>query len=79
MSLVLLAIVAGGVGALVRRWWLLALPLTMGVGAALLLAIPGSTIDPDNPLVFLVVLLETALAAGILSARYAGRRRSPLA
>jgi hypothetical protein len=37
---------------------------------------PGSTIDPDNPLVFLVVLLEMALAVGIVSARYASRRRS---
>ena len=58
MSVVLLAIVAEGVGALVRRWWLLTLPLVMGVGAVLLLAMPGSTIDLDNPLVFLVVLLE---------------------
>jgi hypothetical protein len=78
VSVVLLAIVAAGVGALVRRWWLLALPLAMGVGAALLLGMPGSTIDRDNPLVFLVVLMEIALAAGIVGARYVSRRRSPL-
>jgi hypothetical protein len=49
----------------VARWWLLTLPLAMVGGAGLLLAM-GSTINQDNPLLFLVVLLELGLAAGIV-------------
>jgi hypothetical protein len=40
----------------------------MVAGAGLLLAM-GSTINRDNPLVFLVVLLELGLAAGIVMRR----------
>jgi hypothetical protein len=56
--------VAAGIG--VARWWLLTLPLAMVAGAGLLLAM-GSKIDQDNPLLFLVLLLELSLAAGIVT------------
>jgi hypothetical protein len=68
MGLVLIAAVAIIAGAWVARWWLLTLPLAMVAGAGLLLAM-GSTINRDNPLLFLVVLLELGLAAGIVMRR----------
>jgi hypothetical protein len=65
MALFLIAAVAVAAGAWVARWWLLTLPLAMVAGAGLLLAM-GSKINPDNPLLFLVVLLELGLAAGVV-------------
>jgi len=65
MALFLIAAVAVAVGVWVARWWLLTLPLAMASGAALLLAM-GSKINQDNPLLFLIVLLELGLAAGIV-------------
>jgi hypothetical protein len=65
MALFLVATVAVAAGAWVARWWLLTLPLAMVGGAGLLLAM-GSKINQDNPLLFLVVLLELGLAAGIV-------------
>jgi len=64
MALFLVAAVAVAIGSAVARWWLLTLPLAMLAGAGLLLAM-GSKINQDNPLLFLVVLLEFGLAAGI--------------
>lgn len=75
--MLLLVVVAGGAGWLVRRWWLLALPLAMVAGALLMLAMPGSSINPDNPLLFMTLLLEAALAAGIASGRYIHQPRTP--
>ena len=69
MTLILLALVAAAAGWLIHRWWLLTLPIAMAAGALLLLAMPGSTINPDNPRLFLTLLLETALAAGIATNR----------
>ena len=65
MALFLIAVVAIAAGAVVARWWLLSLPVAMIAGAGLLLAM-GSRINPDNPLLFLVVLLELGLGAGIV-------------
>jgi hypothetical protein len=64
VALLIVATGALAAGAWVARWWLLTLPLAMLGGAGLLLAM-GSTINQDNPLLFLVVLLELGLAAGI--------------
>ena len=66
MALFLIAVVAIAAGAVVARWWLLSLPLAMIAGAGLLLAM-GSKINQDNPLVFLVLLLELGLAVGIVT------------
>ena len=66
MALLLVATVAVVAGAWVARWWLLTLPLAMVAGAGLLLAM-GSKINQDNPLLFLVILLELGLAAGIVT------------
>jgi len=74
MTLILLALIAAGAGWLIHSWWLLTLPLAMAAGALLLLAMPGSSINPDNPLLFLTLLLEAALAAGITAARYTTAR-----
>jgi len=68
VALLIIAAVALAVGAWVARWWLLTLPLAMVAGAGLLLAM-GSKINQDNPLLFLVVLLELSLAAGIVMRR----------
>ena len=68
VALLIIAAVALAVGAWVARWWLLTLPLAMVAGAGLLLAM-GSRINQDNPLLFLVVLLELSLAAGIVMRR----------
>ena len=68
MGLLLVAAVALAAGAWVARWWLLTLPLAMVAGAGLLLAM-GSKINQDNPLLFLVLLLELSLAAGIVMRR----------
>ena len=68
MGLILVALVAVATGAWVARWWLLTLPPAMVVGAGLLLVM-GSKINQDNPLLFLVVLLELGLAAGIVMRR----------
>ena len=68
MTLFITATVALVAGAWVARWWLLTLPLAMVAGAGLLLAM-GSKINPDNPLLFLVVLLELSFAAGIVMRR----------
>ena len=65
MALFLIAVAAVAAGAWVARWWLLTLPLAMVAGAGLLLAM-GSTINQDNPLPFLVALLELGLGAGIV-------------
>jgi hypothetical protein len=66
MALIMLAVAAAAVGAVVGRWWLLALPLAAAAGAAFLVAMPGTRIDQDNPLAFLVILLELGLLVGIL-------------
>jgi len=66
VTLLIIVTVALAVGAWVARWWLLTLPLAMVAGAGLLLAM-GSRINQDNPLLFLVVLLELGLAAGIVT------------
>jgi hypothetical protein len=71
MTLFLVAAVAIAAGAWVARWWLLTLPLAMLGGAGLLLAM-GSKINQDNPLLFLIVVLELGLAAGVVL-----RKRSP--
>ena len=68
MGLLLVAAVALAAGAWIARWWLLTLPLAMVAGAGLLLAM-GSKINQDNPLLFLVLLLELSLAAGIVMRR----------
>ncbi len=65
MALFIIGAVAVAAGAWVARWWLLTLPLAMVAGAGLLLAM-GSTINQDNPLPFLVALLELGLGAGIV-------------
>jgi hypothetical protein len=65
MALFLIAVVAIAAGAWIARWWLLTLPLAMVAGAGLLLVM-GSKINQDNPLLFLVVLLELGLAAGVV-------------
>ena len=74
VTLILFAAVAGGLAVWLPRWWLLALPPTAAVGAGLLMAMPGTRIDPDNPLAFLLILTEAFLAAGIVLGR---RRRRP--
>ena len=68
VALLIIAAVALAVGAWVAHWWLLTLPLALVAGAGLLLAM-GSKINQDNPLLFLVVLLELGLAAGIVMRR----------
>jgi hypothetical protein len=65
MGLVIVVTAAVAAGAWVARWWLLTLPLAMLGSAGLLLAM-GSKINQDNPLLFVVVLLELGLAAGIV-------------
>lgn len=65
MELLIIAAIAIAAGAWVARWWLLTLPLAMAAGAGLLLAM-GSTINKDNPVLFIVLLLELGLAAGIV-------------
>ena len=72
MALILVVVVAGGLGLWLHRWWLLALPPAAALGALLVLAMPGSHVDPDNPLAFLLLLIEVFLAVGILL-----RRRVP--
>lgn len=69
MSLLILAVVAVGAGLFVRRWWLLAVPPAMAAGPLLVMAMPGNTVNPDNPLPFLLISLELLLAAGVLTAR----------
>jgi hypothetical protein len=66
MALFLIAVTAVAAGAWLARWWLLTLPLAMLGGAGLLLSM-GSKIDQDNPLLFVVVLLELGLAAGVVT------------
>ena len=68
LGLILVAAVGIAAGAWVARWWLLTLPLAMVAGAGLLLAM-GSQINQDNPLLFLVLLLELSLATGIVMRR----------
>ncbi len=68
LGLFLVAAVGIAAGAWVARWWLLTLPLAMVAGAGLLLAM-GSQINQDNPLLFLVLLLELSLATGIVMRR----------
>ena len=65
MTLVILALATGGIGAWLRRWWLLALPPAAAVGAGVVLVMPGSHVTSDNPLPFLLVVVEAALAIGI--------------
>ncbi|MGW6199853.1 hypothetical protein ACWF0M_27135 [Kribbella sp. NPDC055110] len=76
MTLLLLAALAVGAGLVVRRWWLLIIPPAMVAGGLLLLAMPGSSIDPDNPLLFVALLLELSLGAGLLTARSVLARRA---
>ena len=71
MIMILLALVAGGLGWWKPRLWLLALPVAAAGGTGFLLAMPGTRVDPDTPLPFLLVLVEACLAAGVLF----GRRR----
>jgi len=56
---------AAGLGVWLRRWWLLALPIAAATGAAFLLVMPGTHVDPDNPLAFLLIAVEASMAAGI--------------
>jgi hypothetical protein len=69
MSVLMVAVVAVAAGLFVRRWWVLAVPPAMAAGALLVMAMPGNSINPDNPLAFLFISLELFLAAGILTAR----------
>jgi hypothetical protein len=73
VALILVAVLTGSLGAVVRRWWLLALPAAAAVGAGFLLVMPGTRVDPDNPLAFLLLLMEVCLASGVLL----GKRHHP--
>jgi hypothetical protein len=53
----------------VGRWWLLTLPAAMAAGASHLLLMPGTRIDGNNPVPFLLPLLQGALILGILARR----------
>jgi hypothetical protein len=66
MALIMIVVAAGCLGAWLRRWSLLALPVAAGLGAGFLMLMPGSGGDSDNPLVFLLIALEMSLAAGIV-------------
>ena len=78
MVLVLLFAVAAAAGALVARWWLLLVPIAMMTAVAIALVIPGTTIGRDNPLLFLGVLLELGVAAGIAGRKLAVHRPAAL-
>ncbi|WP_131740893.1 hypothetical protein [Actinomadura roseirufa] len=69
MSLFLVAVLATALGTWLRRWWLLMLPIAAATGAALLLAMPGTRVDADNPLPFLLVLIELFLAVGVTAGK----------
>ncbi|HYU83179.1 MAG TPA: hypothetical protein VEK80_00120 [Kribbellaceae bacterium] len=73
MSLVLLAVLAAVAGWRSRSWWLLALPPAAGLVALLWLS--TGAFATDNPVLFLVALLEAASAAGIVAGRHAARVR----
>jgi peptidoglycan/LPS O-acetylase OafA/YrhL len=73
MTMMLLAVIALVSGLLVRRWWLVTLPLAMGAGALLLMAMPGNSINPDNPLPFTILLLAVCLVAGVIAGRHTHR------
>ena len=68
MTLMLIVVACLGIGAGIRRWWTVALPvLAGGLGAVLLMA-SGRGLA-DTPIPFLVVMATGATAAGVLLRR----------
>jgi hypothetical protein len=65
MTSLLLLAVAVGVGAGIRRWWALLLPLAVGCFSAAVVSMSGHGLR-DTPIPFLAAMATLAMAAGIL-------------
>ena len=72
MTVALILAIAVGVGAGLRRWWVLTLPVAIGSVSAAALWLSGHGLA-DTPIPFLVAAATVAMAAGVLlRARPAG-------
>lgn len=65
MTFALILAISVGVGAGIRRWWALLLPLTVGYVSAAVVSMSGHGLG-DTPIPFLVTMSTLAMAAGIL-------------
>jgi hypothetical protein len=65
MTLLLILVVAVGVGAGIRRWWALLLPVSIGAVSAAALSLSGHGLR-DTPIPFLVAFVTVAMAGGII-------------
>jgi len=76
MTAALVLALSVGVGFGVRRWWTLALPVSMGLITAAGLALRGYPLD-DTPLPFLAIASTIAVGGGVLLGRRRFGPRSP--
>ena len=65
MTVALILAIAVGIGAAIRRWWVLSLPLLIGCVSAAVVSMSGHRLG-DTPIPFLVVVATLAMAIGIL-------------
>ena len=65
MTIALILAIAVGVGAGIRRWWALLLPLSVGCVSAAVVLMSGHGLG-DTPIPFLVAMATLAMAVGIL-------------
>lgn len=62
------------VGVVVGRWWLLTIPVALGIAYVAYVGLTGTSQEQDNPILFLVAFATVVMAVGI----YARRRLVPL-
>ena len=75
MTLFLIVLAFVAIGARVQRWWTLALPVSVGCLAAVLIVASGHGLQ-DTPIPFLVILSTVATAGGVVLRRSLAERRA---
>ena len=73
MTLVLFALAFAAIGAAVQYWWTLALPVSVGCLAAVVMLASGHGLG-DTPIPFLIIVSTVATAGGVLLRRSFAQR-----
>jgi hypothetical protein len=73
MTIALVLLLSVAVGASIRRWWTLWLPVSIGAIGAVAIAGSGESLG-DTPIPFVVVTATIAMGVGVLLTRPPDRR-----
>jgi hypothetical protein len=65
MTIALILALSVGVGAGIRRWWVLALPISIGAVGAAAISLSGHGLE-DTPIPFIVLMATVAVGVGVL-------------